>query len=136
MSIHAKLGLSLNLSNHLLLAAPTDPPQPSKRVPEPLGRGAGSVMRCPGIVWVGPCLSVALTAMAGLSVPVRLTRVTELDWDQAERDPDTRQNGLTKASENFDSTTNVCYRFPSADLKISLRAHNKYHSARITRRKL
>ena len=41
----------------------------------------------PGIVCAGPCLSAAFPAMAGLSVPTRLTLASELDRGQAARDP-------------------------------------------------
>ena len=72
-----------------------DPIQPSKRAPEPLGRGAGCVVRdpgcaVPGIVCVRPCLSASLPAMAGLSVLAWLTRAFELDRGRAKRDPDPR----------------------------------------------
>ena len=50
-----------------------------------LGRGAGCTVT--GIVCVGPCLSKAPPAMPGLSVLAWLTRGSEVDRDQAERDP-------------------------------------------------
>ena len=53
-------------------------------------RSYGAAMNMIGIVRTGPCLSVAFPAMAGLSVPARLTLASELDRGQAERDPDPR----------------------------------------------
>ena len=47
----------------------------------------GSECTVPGIVCAKPCLSAASPAMAGLSMPARLTRASELDRGQAERDP-------------------------------------------------